>query len=100
MCVCGLIYYLTIIISAHIFRICSVQDCLSQVKISETVDSLSGFWNCVAWKRQTNGVLFTPGFGFILAFQGAAIPWLFEVSRDGQYIAVLQEAALEVYFLS
>ena len=30
-------------------------------------------------------------------YQGAAIPWLFEVSSDGQYIAVLQEAALEVF---
>jgi len=31
------------------------------------------------------------------AIQGAAIPWLFEVSSDGQYIAVLQEFALEVW---
>ena len=30
-------------------------------------------------------------------YQGAAIPWLFEVSSDGQYIAVLHEAALEVF---
>ena len=37
-----------------------VQNCLSQVKISETVYSLSGFWNCVFWKRQTTGFLFTP----------------------------------------
>ena len=34
-----------------------------------------------------------------LEFQGAALPWLFEVSSDGQYIAVLQEAALEVFDL-
>ena len=34
-----------------------------------------------------------------MAFQGAAIPWLFEVSSDGQYIAVLQETALEVFVL-
>ena len=47
-----------------------VQNCLSQVKISETVYSLSGFWNCLFWKRQTTGFLFTPGpcevAGFIL----------------------------------
>ena len=53
--------------SAHIFRICSVQNCLPQVKISETVYSLCGFWNCLcgfwnclSWKGQTNGFLFAP----------------------------------------
>ena len=46
--------------SAHIFCICSVQNCLSQVKISETVYSLSGFWNCLSWKGQANCFLFTP----------------------------------------
>ena len=34
--------------SAHIFPICLVQNCLSQVKIYETVYSLSGFWNWLA----------------------------------------------------
>ena len=48
--------------SAHIVCICLVQNCLSQVKISETVYSLSGFWNCLAWKGQTTGFLFTPGW--------------------------------------
>ena len=31
-----------------------------QVKISETVYSTSEFWNCLAWKGQANGFLFTP----------------------------------------
>ena len=45
----------------HIFfHICLVQNCLSQVKNSETVYSLSGFWNCLSWKWQANGFLFTP----------------------------------------
>ena len=55
--------------SAHIFRICSVQNCRPQVKISDTVYSLCGFWNCLcgfwnclSWKGQTNGFLFTPAY--------------------------------------
>ena len=34
---------------------------LSVTSISETVYSTSGFWNCLAWKGQANGFLFTPG---------------------------------------
>ena len=60
-CAWGLIYYPTIIIklinrtSVHIFHIFLVLNCLSHIKISETVYSLSGFWNCLCWKGQTNG---------------------------------------------
>ena len=38
--------------SAHIFHICLVQNCLSQVYISETVYR---FWNCLSWQGQANG---------------------------------------------
>ena len=43
--------------SAHIFRICSVQNCLSQVNFLKLS---TGFWNCLSWKGRTNGFLFTP----------------------------------------
>ena len=46
----------------HIFSASiSSKTVVSQVKISETVYSLSGFWNCLAWKGQTTGFFFTPG---------------------------------------
>ena len=50
--------------SAHVFHIWLVQNCLLQVIISETVYCLSRFWNCLSWKGQANGFLFTPASTF------------------------------------
>ena len=54
------------------FHICLVQNCLSQANISETVYGLSWFWNCLSWKGQANGFLFTPveniGLSFLTSY--------------------------------
>ena len=44
----------------HVTSVVQGESVWSHIKISEAVYSLSGFWNCLFWKRQTTGSLFIP----------------------------------------